>query len=342
MQRNVRSGDRDHRWRWVLWRRITASAVFLLGSGLSALAHAWPGPDPDLLQVAFGADALKGQWAARTSDGVCTLVQEINNYGEAHFIREGSAAPAFELHAFRPHFEGEDVEVISVAPSWHRAYPEERFIGRVAAPEDGGIRLDGPIVQQMLLQLREGRQLSFRQQRVITVATALSVAVSPLHFRSVYGALADCGVANGSLSGATRRDEPEQASSDPSELQVYFDIDSARLLPESLTRIEALAARVQDPSSWPGHESPRLHIEGHTDATGTDAHNEALARRRAQAVAAALIEAGVDSDRLHVSHHAARQPVASNASEEGRQRNRRTRVAWRPVSGPSAALVQNP
>lgn len=65
-------------------------------------------------------------------------------------------------------------------------------------------------------------------------------------------------------------------------------------------------------------------IEGHTDDTGAAAYNESLSQRRADAVMAVLVERfGVDASRLTAKGYGEAQPIADNATKEGRQTNRR-------------------
>jgi outer membrane protein OmpA-like peptidoglycan-associated protein len=68
----------------------------------------------------------------------------------------------------------------------------------------------------------------------------------------------------------------------------------------------------------------RFEIAGHTDNTGSEGDNLSLSRERAQAVKDFLVEFyGIDPDRLVARGYGESQPVASNATEEGRARNRR-------------------
>lgn len=69
-----------------------------------------------------------------------------------------------------------------------------------------------------------------------------------------------------------------------------------------------------------------LRIEGHTDNVGRVAANTNLSLRRAEAVRAALISRGVAADRLVANGVGAADPIASNASEQGRARNRRIEI----------------
>jgi len=67
----------------------------------------------------------------------------------------------------------------------------------------------------------------------------------------------------------------------------------------------------------------KIQIEGHTDSEGTDERNQRLSDRRARAVADFLAQSGVDPSRLSTIGYGASRPIADNATEAGRAKNRR-------------------
>ncbi len=67
----------------------------------------------------------------------------------------------------------------------------------------------------------------------------------------------------------------------------------------------------------------KIYVEGHTDSDGDDQRNLALSVARAEAVVNALIERGVDASRLYAVGYGESQPVADNATQEGKRQNRR-------------------
>ena len=70
----------------------------------------------------------------------------------------------------------------------------------------------------------------------------------------------------------------------------------------------------------------RLEVHGHTDAVGPEGYNADLSARRATAAFEFLMDQGVAPDRMRTDAHGSLQPAASNASGEGRARNRRVEL----------------
>ena len=100
-------------------------------------------------------------------------------------------------------------------------------------------------------------------------------------------------------------------------VQLQFKFDSADLTEEDQQRLDKAAETLK-----------RLHwvsgtIEGHTDSTGAPEYNQRLSERRATTVRDYLISKGVGDERMKVVGYGETQPVADNASAEGRAQNRR-------------------
>jgi OOP family OmpA-OmpF porin len=70
----------------------------------------------------------------------------------------------------------------------------------------------------------------------------------------------------------------------------------------------------------------RLNIEGHTDSTGSIQLNQQLSQSRADAVKNYLVQKGIDPVRLNASGYGSSRPIVSNASPEGRRKNRRVEL----------------
>ncbi|CAG0941375.1 MAG: hypothetical protein EFKGCFLK_01345 [Rhodocyclaceae bacterium] len=105
---------------------------------------------------------------------------------------------------------------------------------------------------------------------------------------------------------------------------IYFDTDKATIKPESQPTMIEMA-------KWMGSNgSAKVYIVGHTDMQGAADHNLKLSKARAAAVVEALIkQQGIKPDRLGSEGVGPYAPVASNASEAGRAKNRRVEMVLR-------------
>lgn len=74
-----------------------------------------------------------------------------------------------------------------------------------------------------------------------------------------------------------------------------------------------------------------VDVYGHTDSTGSDAHNQDLSQRRAVAVATVLANQGIDQRRFYIEGKGETDPLASNATETGRAQNRRVEIQISPI-----------
>ncbi|WP_194830945.1 OmpA family protein [Prolixibacter sp. SD074] len=112
--------------------------------------------------------------------------------------------------------------------------------------------------------------------------------------------------------------QPVKAGSVTALRNVFFDTDSATLKTESFLQLKQVVTFMEKNPQWV------VEIAGHTDNTGTDAHNLALSKQRAQSTVRYLEEKGISGQRLVAKGYGATQPVADNATADGRARNRRT------------------
>jgi len=108
--------------------------------------------------------------------------------------------------------------------------------------------------------------------------------------------------------------------------KVLFDFNKATLKPEAKRQ---LAGVLQALKEQPGVQT---HIAGHTDGIGSDAYNMKLSQRRADSVATYLVQNGASRQSIRTEAHGKRQPIASNATAEGRAQNRRVEITLSPGS----------
>lgn len=101
---------------------------------------------------------------------------------------------------------------------------------------------------------------------------------------------------------------------------VYFDVDKATLRNQSYKELKALKQYLER------RENIIVEIGGHTDNTGNKEHNLELSEQRAGRVKQYLTDQGIDPARIKTKGYGESQPVATNETEKGRQKNRRTEV----------------
>ena len=99
-----------------------------------------------------------------------------------------------------------------------------------------------------------------------------------------------------------------------------FAVNSSSLLPGAYDEVSRVANVLNQ------YPQTNIVISGHTDSTGSEQYNQALSERRANAVKNALIGMGVNPARMTTIGYGKSRPVASNASEAGRQLNRRVEL----------------
>jgi OOP family OmpA-OmpF porin len=100
----------------------------------------------------------------------------------------------------------------------------------------------------------------------------------------------------------------------------FFDFDKYVLKPEGRAKLDDLVSKIKD-----------VNLEviiavGHTDSIGSQAYNQKLSVRRAEAVKAYLVSKGIEKNRIYTEGKGKTQPVADNRTAEGRAKNRRVEI----------------
>lgn len=105
---------------------------------------------------------------------------------------------------------------------------------------------------------------------------------------------------------------------------VSFDLDSDVVRPGLYNELDRIAQiMVKYPQT-------SILVEGHTDSTGSETYNQQLSERRANSVKNLLVQRGVQAYRVNILGYGESRPVATNATPEGRQMNRRVEIRINP------------
>ena len=105
---------------------------------------------------------------------------------------------------------------------------------------------------------------------------------------------------------------------------ILFAVDSTAVSGASQNDIFTLANSINR------YPNTTVNVIGHTDSTGEAAYNFDLSQRRAQAVASVLINGGVSPQRIRSIGRGEDAPIATNATAQGRQQNRRVEIIITP------------
>jgi len=126
---------------------------------------------------------------------------------------------------------------------------------------------------------------------------------------------------------------PEPARAAPSSVRqavviqadALFDFDKSVVRPDGKKAIDEALGKLG------GMDLEMVIATGHTDSVGTEAYNQKLSERRAEAVKAYLVSKGIPSSKVTTIGKGETQPVATNKTKEGRQKNRRVDIEFKGV-----------
>lgn len=104
-----------------------------------------------------------------------------------------------------------------------------------------------------------------------------------------------------------------------------FDFDKSVVRPDGKKSIDAALSKLA------GVDVELVIATGHTDSVGTNAYNQKLSERRAAAVKAYLVTKGIPASKITTLGKGETQPVATNKTKEGRQKNRRVDIEFKGV-----------
>ena len=253
------------------------------------------------------------KWLLDASPIQCSLTHDIPQYGVATFTSAASrrANLNFDLSIRRYKPEKISQAVLSSEPPLWRHDRPKREMGKVMLiPGDTPVNIKNSNAWSLLAQLEQGMFPTFSYDSWLDKQDQVSVALSAVNFQPVYDEFLHC-VAN----------LLPYSFEDIAESFVYFEFersDFTRQARESLERIGAWLAVDKT--------MELVLLVGHTDSKGKLRYNMKLGKRRADAVKAFFVKAGISTKQIKTQSYADLQPLSSNATPEGRAKNRRVMI----------------
>lgn len=285
----------------------------LLAVGFAACLHAAEGDQASVQHALYTNAISDGAWEVRSSVFTCSLEHDIPYYGTAVFRTRAGERSSFMLKERSSRFEPGEAEILAVSPVW-RQTGEKEVLGYVPAKRGSTpMWLDEDWAETILLALYEGSEVEISQkawyQKEANERTRL--VITPIGFRPAYDDYLHC---LHSLLPANFEQMKRSA--------IYFPAGEVEEIPEDearkLDRILQIVKHDKNVRAF--------FVDGHTDSAGERAENLEISRARAQMVADYLKRRGVPEDWITLRWHGERYPVASNASDAGKARNRRVTV----------------
>ena len=227
-----------------------------------------------------------------------------------HFPDERIRLDDYSLIQFPPHIENDPKNVIDNSDNWHLIKGTYTAKGTEKYILIGNFYNDEKTVTKKLTKAMNKPYISFYIDDVVLYSEGDSVdcCKPPVVAEEPIDTVQD-----------TIPEEPKPQKMFTLE-NVYFEIDKAELLPESFEELNEILDVLNE------MDYERIEVKGHTDNTGTEERNAELSLERAKAVADYFISNGIDASVITYEGFGSSKPIASNDTDEGRQKNRRVEV----------------
>ncbi len=257
-------------------------------------------------EIRYGANEHQAEWKVERSKLNCSLSQVIPYYGEARFVRRAGGKLTFYIDVLNRPRDAGVAKVVSVAPAW-RHDRESRELGQISYSVSGSPFTYSEIMaERLLLELQQGMFPTFSYQDWADGRDYVQVALSAVNLHSPLAQFLDC------LGKQFAYGFDYLQSS-----RIRFGFNSSTLDSAATRRLDEIALYLKsDPTV------ARVVLEGRTDNIGFRRYNEALSKKRTDAVRDYLIKKGVAGSKITLTTKGEKQPLASNQTPQGRAINR--------------------
>lgn len=244
----------------------------------------------------------ESDWAVRGTPLECKLSQDISKAMSAEFYQNAGEPGKFKGLIKRSH-NVDNVQLSVESPFWHNEKMAPYNVTETNV-ENRQFILDESVAEDMLVNLQNGLVASFQ------LSNGDQVKVLPTGFGDALERYNECLV---DLSPYGYNQVGVTVMRYPSGEAKMDDINKAEL-------DKLVAYFGADPSI------ERIVVDGHSDSGGRSLINRDLSKKRAELTAEYLLASGIPSDKVVLRFHGDMYPIASNASKEGRDLNRRVVV----------------
>ena len=251
-------------------------------------------------------------WSVKTATALrCELVHAIPQFGEARFVSTANKESnlLFQLKMQRQPDSYSLAEVLSVPPSW-RAGEQAKALADLKLLK----QFDGDLPKQqawtMLTELEQGFSPTFYFDDWYSPFDKISAQLNPIHFGMPYQQFSQC------MSGLLRFNFDDIALT-----VLNYQSNSDALTRESEARLYQIAEYLKHDKAISAVE-----IDTYTDSYGGRWINDELSRKRAKALKAFLVTAGIDEKVIRTEGFGEKRHVAPNDTLRGRATNRRAVV----------------
>lgn len=253
------------------------------------------------------------EWSMQGSVIQCQLEQDIPHYGTAIFTSEASRRPNMQFELKMRRYSPQRILSASLnsnPPQWRHNLKPVQMGDVTMFPSSTPISIDDQMAWELLTELERGMFPTFSYPALVSDRDEVNVAISAVNFQPVYDKFLQC------VSNLL-----PYSFDDIAETQLYFEFDRANFTRKSRDALARIGAWLAADKSL-----ELVLLAGHTDNKGSLRYNLRLGKQRAEAVKQFFEDAGIPANQIKVQSFADFQPQSSNATPEGRARNRRVMI----------------